>query len=438
MRDYVLSQAGAGEFLDRLRRAAAAGQRRLPAGGQALPDARRRLHRRQAPRVAIAEELASGSPATACSPGGAPGPGARVVRPTRGPRAWCAAGTSRAALRRTRGWSPSAAGTGCRLAGRAAPAHVAHHRGRHRRRRRRLVRPAAPRARRRAAGRPADGAGRAGRRRRVAAGPGPSCCSTASAATGALAGHPVGNLVLIGLAEMLGDPVAALDAAGRLLRRRGRVLPMAAEPLDIVADVVGLDEADPAPDAHDPRSGRGRHHPAGCVSVRLVPAAPAGLPGGGRRDRATADLVALGPGSWFTSVLPHLLVPDLLAALAADPGPAGGGAEPGRAAGGDRRILAGAAPGRTRGTRAGAAGRRGGGGRRRGGRPRVVSVGVSRARWRGWCWRRWPPATAPRGTTRSGWRPRYRRGAGGGTGRRRRRRPAIGTAGDGDRGPEWR
>ncbi len=59
---------------------------------------------------------------------------------------------------------------------------------------------------------------------------------------GALAGHPVGNLVLVGLAQVLDDPVAALDAAGRMLGARGRVLPMACTPLDLVAEVTGLDE----------------------------------------------------------------------------------------------------------------------------------------------------------------------------------------------------
>src|SRR6478609_7692164 len=59
---------------------------------------------------------------------------------------------------------------------------------------------------------------------------------------GALAGHPVGNIVLVGLSQVLGDPVAALDTAGELLGSRGRVLPMACQPLDIVAEVQGLDE----------------------------------------------------------------------------------------------------------------------------------------------------------------------------------------------------
>lgn len=62
---------------------------------------------------------------------------------------------------------------------------------------------------------------------------------------GALAGHSVGNLILAGLTEVLGDPVVALDEMARLLRIRGRVLPMSPIALEIEADVQGLEE-DPA------------------------------------------------------------------------------------------------------------------------------------------------------------------------------------------------
>src|SRR5438270_9887791 len=62
--------------------------------------------------------------------------------------------------------------------------------------------------------------------------------------TGALAGHPIGNLLLAGLNEVLADPVAALDELGRILGVKGRVLPMCPIALQIEADVSGL-EADP-------------------------------------------------------------------------------------------------------------------------------------------------------------------------------------------------
>ena len=51
--------------------------------------------------------------------------------------------------------------------------------------------------------------------------------------SGALAGHPIGNLILAGLNEVLADPVAALDELGRDPRRQG---PGAADVPDGVAD----------------------------------------------------------------------------------------------------------------------------------------------------------------------------------------------------------
>jgi uncharacterized cofD-like protein len=136
--------------------------------------------------------------------------------------------------------------------------------------------------------------------------------------TGALAGHAVGNLVLAALLELLDDPVTALDEAARLLGLKGRVLPMCTEPLDIEADVVGLDE-DPAA----VRRIRGQvavaTTPGQVRRIRLHPAGepddvPNACPAAVTAVRE-ADVVLLGPGSWFTSVLPHLLVPELHEAL---------------------------------------------------------------------------------------------------------------------------
>ena len=132
--------------------------------------------------------------------------------------------------------------------------------------------------------------------------------------TGELAGHAVGNLVITALAGQLGDPVAALDAVGRLLRAAGRVLPLASEPLDIVAEVVGLDEADPGA----PTEVRGQVAVATTsgrvVAVRIEPPEP---PACVEAVQAVmeADWVVLGPGSWFTSVIPHLLVPEMAKAI---------------------------------------------------------------------------------------------------------------------------
>ncbi|APU14528.1 cofD-related protein [Actinoalloteichus sp. GBA129-24] len=135
---------------------------------------------------------------------------------------------------------------------------------------------------------------------------------------GALAGHAVGNLLLAGLLEVVGDPVVALDQAGLLLGASGRVLPMSTEPLDIEADVAGLDE-DPAVIRRIRGQVAVATTPGRVKRVRLHNAT-----GPTRTPRATpeavaavldADVVLLGPGSWFTSVLPHLLVPELHEAL---------------------------------------------------------------------------------------------------------------------------
>jgi uncharacterized cofD-like protein len=131
---------------------------------------------------------------------------------------------------------------------------------------------------------------------------------------GDLAGHAVGNLLIAGLWDLLGDPVEALDWMARLLRVTGRVLPMAAVPLDIVAAVEGADPAAP----HVLSQVRGQSAVAvahGRVrSISLVPADPPAVP-----DAVAAvldaDWVVFGPGSWFSSVLPHLLVPSLATAL---------------------------------------------------------------------------------------------------------------------------
>src|SRR5437763_8743816 len=63
--------------------------------------------------------------------------------------------------------------------------------------------------------------------------------------TGALAGHPIGNLLLTGLMELHAEPVQALDQLGRLIGACGRVLPMCLGPLDLIAEVHSVDSDDP-------------------------------------------------------------------------------------------------------------------------------------------------------------------------------------------------
>jgi len=152
------------------------------------------------------------------------------------------------------------------------------------------------------------------------------------ASTGPLAGHALGNLMLTAAWEHTGDAVAGLDLLGGLLGVPGRVLPMCPVPLDIVADVEASDgaaETNPdRPPAVEGGSGqvvrmRGQAQVAVATGrirrVWLEPSEPPACPAAVAAIRA-ADWVLLGPGSWFTSVLPHLLVPELRDAITTGPG----------------------------------------------------------------------------------------------------------------------
>ncbi|MDA8437369.1 MAG: uridine diphosphate-N-acetylglucosamine-binding protein YvcK [Propionibacterium sp.] len=132
--------------------------------------------------------------------------------------------------------------------------------------------------------------------------------------TGCLNGHAIGNLLIAGLWDRLGDPVAGLRMVGELLHVRGTVLPMCELPLSIEADIRGLDPL------HPDRTGT--IHGQATVAktrgevraVRLVPSGPPACPDAVEAIMAS-DFVVLGPGSWFTSVMPHLLVPQLAEAI---------------------------------------------------------------------------------------------------------------------------
>lgn len=129
---------------------------------------------------------------------------------------------------------------------------------------------------------------------------------------GPLDGHAVGNLLIAAIWDIFGDHVRGLDLVGELLGAQGRVLPMAAVPLDIEADVHLVEQSDRLTVV------RGQVQVASVdgqvVSVRLVPHDPPAVPEAVRAV-LEAEWVTIGPGSWFSSVMPTLLVPELRDAL---------------------------------------------------------------------------------------------------------------------------
>jgi uncharacterized cofD-like protein len=120
---------------------------------------------------------------------------------------------------------------------------------------------------------------------------------------GPLDGHAVGNLLLAALWDRDEDPVAGLDRVGALLKVVGRVLPMAAVPLDIEATFTSSIGRINVRGQAEVATAKGK-----LESLRLLPENPAA-----RSEALTAiseaDVITMGPGSWISSVIPHLMVP---------------------------------------------------------------------------------------------------------------------------------
>jgi uncharacterized cofD-like protein len=126
---------------------------------------------------------------------------------------------------------------------------------------------------------------------------------------GDLAGHSLGNLVLVGLSETMGDFVAATAELARLLGVAATVLPAASVGVDLYAEIEGVD-------GPTELVGQAKiaHTPAPIRRVWVDPASPA-APHQALEAIAEADQVVLGPGSLFTSVLAVCAVPAIRKAL---------------------------------------------------------------------------------------------------------------------------
>ena len=131
---------------------------------------------------------------------------------------------------------------------------------------------------------------------------------------GELHGHPMGNLLLASMWNAGNDPVAALDQVGELLKVVGRVLPMAAVALDIEATFSTSTGRIVVRGQKEVASAKGH-----IQSLRIIPEDPPARPEA-LKAIADAEWITMGPGSWFSSVIPHLLVPAQLEALKSSSG----------------------------------------------------------------------------------------------------------------------
>jgi uncharacterized cofD-like protein len=125
-----------------------------------------------------------------------------------------------------------------------------------------------------------------------------------------LAGHSFGNLFLATMCEVVGDFQGAIKETSRVLKVRGQVLPATLTSANLVAEYV--DGTVARGETSICRPGvpirRLSLDPPEC---QPVPDALAAI--------ATADLIVLGPGSLYTSILPNLLVQGIPEALASSP-----------------------------------------------------------------------------------------------------------------------
>jgi uncharacterized cofD-like protein len=130
---------------------------------------------------------------------------------------------------------------------------------------------------------------------------------------GDLGGHSFGNLFISALAEITGSFEEAVAESGRVLAVHGRVLPATLHNVQLVADVIlphSYNEVRVEGESSIPESfGKVRR-------VWLEPNDPPAFPSVIHAILA-ADLIVVGPGSLYTSLLPNLLVPDIAAAISA-------------------------------------------------------------------------------------------------------------------------
>jgi uncharacterized cofD-like protein len=128
--------------------------------------------------------------------------------------------------------------------------------------------------------------------------------------SGDLAGHSFGNLFLAALAEVTGDFVEAVRLSSEVLASKGHIFPAT------ITDVRLVAELGDGRTVHGETQITAARSP--IRSLRLEPDHCEPLPGALAAIRA-ADVITIGPGSLYTSILPNLLVSRVSDAIAESP-----------------------------------------------------------------------------------------------------------------------
>ncbi|MEJ6573958.1 MAG: uridine diphosphate-N-acetylglucosamine-binding protein YvcK [Actinomycetes bacterium] len=127
--------------------------------------------------------------------------------------------------------------------------------------------------------------------------------------SGDLNGHALGNLLMAALWDSSDDLVAGIDRVGDLLKIVGRVLPMSLQPLDIEGVFETTSGIQTIRGQIEVATAKGK-----LQSLKLLPENPIVTPDV-LRAISEADWLTFGPGSWFSSVMPHFLSSELANAI---------------------------------------------------------------------------------------------------------------------------
>lgn len=128
-----------------------------------------------------------------------------------------------------------------------------------------------------------------------------------------LGGHSFGNLFIAAISDVTGSFQEGVMEAGRVLAIRGQVLPSTASTINLVADKVLSTEREAVRIEGESRLSSG---PGKIRRVQLEPNDPPAYPPA-IQAILNADMILIGPGSLYTSILPNLLVPDITKAIRA-------------------------------------------------------------------------------------------------------------------------
>ena len=127
---------------------------------------------------------------------------------------------------------------------------------------------------------------------------------------GELSGHSLGNLFLAALIKEFGNAQNALETASTVLNIRGKVMPATAERIRLLAKMSDGKEIE----GESEIAAYGASRKTKILRMSMIPEAPIAV-GDALEAIRHADLITLGPGSLYTSVLPDLLVPEILQAI---------------------------------------------------------------------------------------------------------------------------